>query len=170
MGLGATLAPFASDTFRIAFTKASTDTSWQCVTQNGGAATTVNSGVAPVAVTAQRFKIAIYDSTTPLGVQAGGPVVRFFINEQLVGVSAATGTAPLGSVLLMGWELKNTAGLGGAQRMYLGAIRRKGPPRQRPVVLRSSFNQPSVPTTRPQPAFTFVLIFTVATWARQGPP
>lgn len=69
------------------FKKASTDTNWQCVTNDGAASTTTDSGVPPVANTFQRFEIRAYGVTR----------VEFYIDNVIV----ATNTTHINTTLAM---------------------------------------------------------------------
>lgn len=66
-----------------AFTKYSTDTNWQCLTNNGAATTTASSGVPPVANVFQRLRMEFYGSATTPGLS-----VVFKINGTTVSTIA----------------------------------------------------------------------------------
>lgn len=90
------------------FQKASTDTNWQCVTNDGAASTTTNSTVPPVANTAQQFRIEYYGSGTVLGALT----VKFYINNALV----CTNTANVYAANTVFWNTYITATNTVAQR------------------------------------------------------
>lgn len=66
------------------FKKATTDTNWQCQTNNGATTTNVDSGVVPtIDGTMQRLRIEHHGSASPFGAVT----TRFFINDVLVATS-----------------------------------------------------------------------------------
>jgi hypothetical protein len=67
------------------FRKASANTNWQAVSDNGTTATAVDTGVAPVASTMQKFRIEFYGSGTPTGAAQA----RFYINNNPVATISA---------------------------------------------------------------------------------
>lgn len=113
-------------TSALAFRKTSAQTNWQAYTGSGTAQTSTDTGVAPVANTLQRFRIAYYGSATPIGIAQGSAVALFWINEALVAAVTATlptagGTAARDE-LCFGLGALNTAGLGAAQPMVVSPL------------------------------------------------
>jgi hypothetical protein len=91
------------------FQKASANTNWQCMTDTGAAGpTAADSGVPPVAGTAQMFRVEVYGSGTPIGATTA----KYYIGSTLV-CNTTTNVFTGGSML---FTFYNTATAATTQR------------------------------------------------------
>ncbi len=108
----------ASTNAKLWFEKASANNNWQVRTLLG----TVDTGVAPVANTFQRFRIETHGVNTPLGVALGGTeVALFFIDEKFVAV-ATTGLAWGLASARLSFGCENSGVLGGTFKVGVSPL------------------------------------------------
>jgi hypothetical protein len=88
------------------FEKTSANTNWQAVTVAAGVSTKTDTGIAPVANTAQRFRAEYHGSASPYGAAT----VLFFINDTLVATN--TTNVPVSQVLGISFLGSRTAANG----------------------------------------------------------
>ena len=102
------------------FSKASTDTNWQCTTDDGtNTSGPTSTGVAPTANVYQSFRIEFYGSGTPAGVaNSSAAVAKFYINGSLVCTKTANVYAA--SSVFPQFATKVTTVLGGTETMKIG--------------------------------------------------
>jgi hypothetical protein len=84
----------------------SANTNWQAVTVAAGVSTKTDTGIAPVANTAQRFRAEYHGSASPYGAAT----VLFFINDTLVATN--TTNVPVSQVLGISFLGSRTAANG----------------------------------------------------------
>ena len=98
----ATTLALASNRFAY-FLGAAGSANWRCYVANGSSGSNVDSGVAVVANAYSSFRIEYHGANSPVGVDAGGAVVRFFIDGAEV-AEITTANVPSGLSSLGGFH------------------------------------------------------------------